>query len=154
MIIEATASHFSLLRNGSAPVGLGLAPDNIAPLQVIDMLATLAETIRPQFDPSAWLMVENNEIVGLCSIVRPPAPRGIDIGYGVAPSRWRRGIATRAIADLLNWARKEPRLDWIGAETGVDNIASQRVLERNGFRRTGTRIDAEDGPLICWRVDI
>lgn len=40
----------------------------------------------------------------------------------------------------------------LSAETGVGNIASQRVLERNGFIRTGERIDAEEGPLICWEA--
>lgn len=154
MIIEATASHFALLRAGSAPADLRLVSDNVAPLDVIDMLGRLAESIRPRFEPNAWIMVEDDEIVGLCSIVRMPEPRGIDIGYGVAPSRWGRGIATRAVADLIGWARSDSRLDWVGAETGVDNMASQRVLERNGFERAGTRIDDEDGPLICWRASI
>jgi RimJ/RimL family protein N-acetyltransferase len=154
VIIEATASHFALLRAGRAPADLRLVPDNVAPLEVIDMLGRLAESIRPYFDPNAWLMVENDEVVGMCSIVRVPEPRGIDIGYGVAPSRWGRGVATRAVADLINWARSDSRLNWVGAETGVENIASQRVLERSGFERAGTRVDEEDGPLICWRASI
>lgn len=40
------------------------------------------------------------------------------------------------------------------AETSVDNPASQTVLARNGFRRVGEREDAEDGPLICWRLEL
>jgi RimJ/RimL family protein N-acetyltransferase len=40
----------------------------------------------------------------------------------------------------------------ISAETGFENIASQRVLERNGFIRVGKRIDAKDGPLTCWEA--
>lgn len=40
----------------------------------------------------------------------------------------------------------------IAAETGVGNIASQHVLERNGFARAGERINAEDGPVICWEA--
>ncbi len=153
MIIEATASHFALLCAGNAPADLRLAPGNIAPPEVIDMLGKLAASIRPQFDPSAWMIVEDDEIVGLCSIVRPPEPGLIHIGYGVAPSRWGRGIATRAIAGLLAWARNDARVDWISADTGIDNTASQRVLERNGFQPTGTRADEEDGQLICWRID-
>ena len=39
----------------------------------------------------------------------------------------------------------------VNAETSIDNIASQRVLERNGFARVGERVDEEDGPLYCWR---
>lgn len=31
------------------------------------------------------------------------------------------------------------------------NLASQQVLARNGFERTGERFDAGDGQLICWR---
>ncbi len=40
------------------------------------------------------------------------------------------------------------------AETRTDNIASQRVLECNGFTRTGERLDEEDGVLLCWRVEM
>jgi RimJ/RimL family protein N-acetyltransferase len=37
------------------------------------------------------------------------------------------------------------------AETALTNPASARVLEKNGFVVTGTRIDPEDGALRCWR---
>lgn len=153
MIIELTERDFNALLDGIAPGNLRLVPDSaLAPPEVLDMLRTLAAGIGAEFSPSAWMMVEEGEIVGLCSITRVPQDGEIHIGYGVAPTREGRGYTTRAIGHLLEWGRGDPRVLRISAETGVENIASQRVLERNGFVRVGARIDAEDGPLICWQA--
>ena len=153
MIIEATASDFEALLKGRAPRKLRLVSDSpIAPPDVLEMLSNLADEIRSTFAPSAWLIVGGDEIVGLCSIARVPQDGDIHIGYGVAPTRQGLGYTSRAIGDLLAWGRADPRVVQLSAETGVGNIASQRVLERNGFIRTGERVDAEDGPVICWRA--
>ncbi|MBB3299185.1 RimJ/RimL family protein N-acetyltransferase [Rhizobium sp. BK226] len=153
MIIELTTHDFEALLKGIAPRHLRLVPDSaIAPPEILGMLNRLATEINAEFSPSAWMIVEDGEIVGLCSIVRVPQDGNIHIGYGVAPSRQGLGSTTRAIAQLLEWAWNDPRVALISAETGWENIASQRVLQRNGFIRTGERIDAEDGPLICWEA--
>lgn len=153
MIIEATARDFDALLVGTAPRNLRLVSDSaIASPEVLQMLSNLAREIRDQFAPSAWMIVEDREVVGLCSVIRVPQDGDVHIGYGVAPSRQRRGATTRAIAALLAWGRRDPRVASISAETSVENLASQRVLERNGFVRTGERIDPEDGPLICWQA--
>lgn len=110
--------------------------------------------IRPAFAPSAWLVAEAGEIVGLLSLVRPPADGELRIGYGIAPSRHGRGIACRAVAGLVAWAATDPRVARISAETAVDNPPSQRVLERNGFHVTGSREDLEDGALLCWEKHV
>lgn len=52
---------------------------------------------------------------------------------------------------IVAWACADLRVTAVTAETSVQNQASQRVLERNGFLRTGGRVDPEDGELICWR---
>lgn len=151
MIIKATANDFAALVAGKAPDGFYLVPDSdIAPSGVLTMLAELAARIRDDFEPAAWMIVEGCEVVGLCSATRVPENGELHIGYGVAPTRQGRGIATRAIGDLLDWARNDPRLRCVAAETSIDNLASQRVLERNGFVRRGERLDREDGQLICW----
>lgn len=116
------------------------------------MLAGLADTIRPEFDPAAWLVVEDGEVVGLISLVVPYADRIIRIGYGVVPGCRRRGVATRATGEILAWARRDARVDCVMAETDHHNLASHRVLERNGFVRTGERFDDEDGDLIVWEA--
>ncbi|MGO6815589.1 N-acetyltransferase [Rhizobium leguminosarum] len=153
MIIELTSHDFEALLKGIAPGQPRLVQDSaIAPPEILAMLSRLAADIGAEFSPSAWMIVEDGEIVGLCSIIKVPQDGKIHIGYGVAPSRQGRGSSTRAIGQLLQWARNDPRVALISAETGFENIASQRVLERNGFIRVGERIDAEDGPLICWEA--
>ncbi|RUM27365.1 N-acetyltransferase [Rhizobium vallis] len=153
MIIELTTRDFEALLKGIAPANLRLIEDSaIAPPEVLEMLSRLSADIAAEFSPSAWMIVEDGEIVGLCSIIRVPQDGNIHIGYGVAPTREGRGYTTRAIGQMLAWARNDLRVSLISAETGLENIASQRVLERNGFTRTGERIDAEDGPVICWEA--
>lgn len=151
MIIETEAADYAALLDGRAPRGLTLADRPIAPPEILHMLAELAERVSAAFAPASWLIVEDGAVVGLCSITRPPEGGSIDIGYGIAPDRQRRGNATRAIGAIVEWARGVPNVSAITAETAVDNIASQLVLMRNGFERTSERVDVEDGPLFGWR---
>ena len=151
-LIEATDVDFSNLIDGRAPSGLRLPPEGVERLEVLAMLRSLANTVRMNFDPASWMMVEAGEVVGLCSIVKQPCRDGVDIGYGVSPSRRRMGLASAAVGALLEWGRNDDRVLCIRAETSIHNIPSQRVLESNGFERVGQRVDEEDGELICWSV--
>lgn len=155
MLIEAEASDFALLLADAAPHPLALVHDSqLAPPPVLQMLADLAASIRTYFAPAAWMIVESGEVVGLLSAVRPPADGELHIGYGIAPSRRGRGIAGRAVTDIVAWATSDARVERITAETSVDNLPSQRVLEVNGFWITGTREDAEDGSLFTWEKSV
>ena len=156
MLIEAKTQDFAALLRGEAPAPYRLADSAVAPPEVLAMLAQLTDQIRMVFSPSAWMIVEDGEIVGLISPTRllDAADRSLRIGYGVAPTRWGRGVATRAVADLAAWARDDDRVLALTAETSVDNPASQTVLSRNGFQAVGEREDSEDGPLICWRLEL
>ena len=57
------------------------------------------------------------------------------IGYWVAPPARGRGVATRALELVCGWHAERPLL----LLTHPGNIASQRVAEKAGFRRVGTR---------------
>ncbi|MGW9156094.1 GNAT family N-acetyltransferase [Microbacterium sp. NPDC055665] len=60
-----------------------------------------------------------------------------DLGYWVDAARQRRGLASRAVAQVLEYSRVELRLHRMQAATLLHNVGSQRVLLGNGFERIG-----------------
>jgi RimJ/RimL family protein N-acetyltransferase len=64
--------------------------------------------------------------------------RQLELGYVVAPAARGRGVATRTVERLTEWAFSE--LDALRVELwiSVDNPASKRVAERSGYRYEGT----------------
>ena len=101
-------------------------------------------------DSHPFAILDADEIVGtinLFNIVRGALESGT-IGYWVDQHRNGRGLATRAVAEIVAYAFGEVALHRVEAATLVDNVPSQRVLEKNGFDRIGLarrflRIDDE-----------
>ena len=58
----------------------------------------------------------------------------LEVTYWIARPAWGRGVATRALALLLELVPDRP----LHARAASDNVGSLRVLERNGFRPVGT----------------
>ena len=150
----ASAAHFAALLAGQAPEpGITMPTTALSGEGVVAMLAGLAESIRPQFDPCAWLVLDGDRLVGLLSLVSAPSGGTVGIGYGIAPSERGRGAATGAVAAFVEWARSDPRVQVVEAETRIDNRPSQRALEANGFIRVGGRTDEEDGAVFSWQLE-
>lgn len=63
------------------------------------------------------------------------------IGYWVRDDRADRGHATQAVAQAVDYAFSTLKLHRVQAETLPENVASQRVLARNGFRLFGVAPD-------------
>jgi ribosomal-protein-alanine N-acetyltransferase len=59
------------------------------------------------------------------------------VGYWVERARNGRGLATGAVSSIVELAFTELGLHRLEAGTLVDNVASQRVLEKNRFTRIG-----------------
>ena len=59
------------------------------------------------------------------------------LGYWVAGARRRQGVASAAVGLLVPWTFSALGLVRVQAVVDVDNRASQRVLERNGFQPEG-----------------
>lgn len=73
------------------------------------------------------------------------------IGYSLRPEFRGKGIATRAVNLLCEWAFENVGVVRIIAGTFPENRASQRVLERAGFTREGylkAALPARDGSRI------
>jgi RimJ/RimL family protein N-acetyltransferase len=70
-----------------------------------------------------------------------------EIGYALDEKFRGMGIATEAVQALSDWAFQDPGLHKLRAETPVDNVGSQRVLEKNNFQKTGQKTIALEMPL-------
>ena len=70
-----------------------------------------------------------------------------EIGYALDQKFRGQGIATEAVKALSEWAFQDAGLQIIRAETPVDNAASQRVLEKNRFQKTGEKTLALENPM-------
>ena len=99
--------------------------------------------IAARFNNGHWLIardVTTEEPLGLCGVV--PTRLGLDlpdIGYAILARHSGKGYATEAAAALLAHALGPLGHPRLAAFTSLANLASQRVLEKIGFRRLGVR---------------
>lgn len=98
------------------------------------------------------MAVDTNRVaVGMLSTKRPPGrQRTVEIGYGFNPASRGQIYATEAVAALVAHLRASPEVRRVTAQTATGNAASERVLEKTGFLRTGIAFDEEEGDLIVW----
>ena len=71
----------------------------------------------------------------------------VEVGYWIAQSHWGRGIATAALAALLEEETRRPLI----AGVVVHNPGSRRVLEKCGFRLTETLTNPKGDGVDEWR---
>jgi len=76
------------------------------------------------------------------------------IGYMVLTPFWSQGIGTEAVRQICGIAFRELALERIIGEVFPENLASARVLEKNGFRLEGTKVGAvvKGGKVMDVRV--
>jgi predicted acetyltransferase len=67
------------------------------------------------------------------------------IGYAIVPWKRGQGYATEALRQIL-LAAGQVGLGRVEITTDPDNVASQRVIERNGGRYIGTFVNEHYGP--------
>ena len=74
--------------------------------------------------------LDTGEVVGQLGTMGPPEGEEVEIGYGVNASAWGRGIASKAVGDLLALLDTRAGVGRVIARTAVVNPASGRVLEK------------------------
>ena len=57
----------------------------------------------------------------------------ISIGYRLSEHFWGKGIATEAVSMMIDYLYNETDIEIITASSMIENIASARVLRKNGF---------------------
>jgi [ribosomal protein S5]-alanine N-acetyltransferase len=85
-------------------------------------------------------LAETASLVGMARIgVDSERHRSANIGYGVAPAFWSRGIALEAAALIIGFGFDRLGMHRIWATHHPDNVVSRRVLDKLGFRAKGRR---------------
>ena len=91
-----------------------------------------------------WIVIQKSSqyIVADLAFKGKPDYRGVsEIGYGTYELYRNMGFMTEAIEGLVNWAFEQGKLKVVTAETDKKNLASRRVLEKNGFEITDSIAD-------------
>jgi RimJ/RimL family protein N-acetyltransferase len=148
------ADYAWMLVDGIRTDGVILCEGGIAPAEVVAMLRGVTAALSAADNrPVAWLIAEQDQVIGMINFTQRHPDGRYDLGYGIASAHQGRGVMSRAMGILIGTARNNGHIG-LTAETSIDNPASQRVLVSNGFVQTGTRDDPEDGSLITWAIDL
>ena len=116
----------------------------------------IADIILPQYKNNLgrWAvhLKETNEFIGWCGLKWLKETDEIDLGYRFIPAAWGKGYATEAASHTLKYGLQQLQLKKIVAQAHIDNIASQKVLEKIGMQYVGEGI--EDGIRLKGYVSI
>ncbi|HYB99899.1 MAG TPA: GNAT family N-acetyltransferase [Candidatus Limnocylindrales bacterium] len=92
---------------------------------------------------------EDGRILGGCGLMRrlSPQARACEVGYCLAVEEWGRGVASEAVAAIVRFGFQDLGMRRIFALVDPDNVASARVLARNGFE-----LETDPGRRKRWVV--
>lgn len=83
---------------------------------------------------NSYTITKDKEVIGsVCKYLIKDEP---ELTYGILKSEWGKGFASVAVNLFLEVEKVRP----LNARAAFDNIGSQRVLEKNGFRKVGSDI--------------
>jgi RimJ/RimL family protein N-acetyltransferase len=121
-----------------------------------DALQPKRDALGAQPDAAAWgprFFITGNppELVGWGGFKAPPADGVVELGYEIAESRQGRGLATAATRAMVAEAFADARVRMVIAHTLPERNASNRVLEKVGFRFDGA---AREGDKPVWRFSL
>lgn len=84
-----------------------------------------------------WTLIsrQENVMVGDLCFKGGPGPKNeIEVGYGTYPDYRGQGYMSEAIIAVTDWALYRKDINMVLAETKEDNIASQHILRKAGFK--------------------
>lgn len=86
--------------------------------------------------------------VGSFAIIPTPShPGKTQMGYSLLPENWGKGYASELTAAGLLYYFEEPLTEIYGI-TEIPNVASQKVLLKNGFKPSGSFMEGEKELLL------
>ena len=94
---------------------------------------------KPGLGIWATILKISNTFVGASGLVYYDNTPEIEIGYRMLKEHWNKGYATEASFGLLNYGFAVLKLAKIVSSAHVDNMASQRVMQKIGMKYIDNR---------------
>jgi [ribosomal protein S5]-alanine N-acetyltransferase len=116
----------------------------------LNILPKLADATINYLYVTLWTAINKDEKCMVCDVCfkgEPNAEGEIEIGYGTQPQFQGKGYMKEAVGGMITWAKSQPNVKSIFAETLKDNSASYTILERNKFIKVG-----ETAMYFQWRL--
>ena len=100
-------------------------------------------------DADEWLKIVDNEEFNLNIFLNDNLIGGVgltpaeddfyELGYWLGVEYWGQGYSTESVMQLLNYAKSNIPCEKFKANVFKENVASAKVLEKNGFKRVEDR---------------
>ncbi len=91
----------------------------------------------------------DGKVIGIIDVHDVENDRLGNVGYRINPEYWSCGICTEALRRVVDFIFIETTLDRLNADADVENIASNRVLEKSGFTHEGCIRNGKMGTRYC-----
>jgi RimJ/RimL family protein N-acetyltransferase len=154
-LVALSTDQLCTLANGAVPADFAsrVEPGALPPAFVAARTLAQREAAALPAWFGSYLMMRSTDqrIVGGCGFKFPPSGGQVEIGYAVAPSARRQGIASAAVAQLLDLAFDGAEIDTVLAHVNPDNVASSGVLAGLGFAPGLAELDTDREMIIPWR---
>lgn len=87
----------------------------------------------------AIIDLKNNKMIGTIDFhTKKPMENGAEIGYVIHKDYWNQGIMSQALREIIHIGFDYLQYDIIHIKHMKNNVASQKVIEKNGFIKVKT----------------
>jgi ribosomal-protein-alanine N-acetyltransferase len=98
------------------------------------------------------LVTEGGEVMGRVNLIEA-ADGSAELGYRIAQKAAGQGLATAAVREVRELAAAQYELTRLHAKATLDNPASHKVLERNGFVAV-SELTLTDKPAMSYICEL
>lgn len=101
---------------------------------------------------NSWLILDRwtSAIIGSIGFISEPDINGsVEIGFGIIPSKRRKGYCEEAARALIDWAVAQKKVRMITAQCDLNNVPCIQLLTKMGFEKT-----AGDSFLQSWKMSV
>lgn len=84
-----------------------------------------------------FVLKSSGELIGAGGLVWSGSHQMYELGYNIMKAEWGKGLTTEASREMLRFAKEELEQGKLYCCHAIENIASQKVIEKLGFACAG-----------------